>query len=58
MNVNLGPYAKFIVAVLAACGVLAAVIADGHLSTEDAVAVGSAFVGAGFVRQVKNQPKA
>lgn len=55
MNVELGKYNKAIVAVLAALGVLGAALSDGNISVEEAIAVGSAFVGAFGVYQIRNK---
>jgi len=51
------PYAKFVVALGAACATAAGVLADGEFSTADALAVVAAFIGALGVYLVPNTPQ-
>lgn len=55
MDINLGKYAKFIVAFLAALGVLGAALADGHINNDEFIALISAFAGAAAVFAAPNK---
>lgn len=61
MDLNLGKYNKTLVALLAAFGVVGASLAEtaneaaGHLTTNELIAIGSAFAGVFAVYQVRNK---
>jgi hypothetical protein len=50
------PYLKFIVACIAALGVIGAAVADRTVTSEEIVAIVAAISGAGAVFGVKNTP--
>ena len=53
---NVAPYRKFVVALVAAVGVLGAAVADGTLTGAEGVAVVSAFLGSLGVFGFRNDP--
>lgn len=57
MKINLGRYAKAIVAAAAAIGVTGGIVADGLVSSEEWIALLSAWAGVFGVYQVRNQSK-